>query len=161
MKRFVFRLQVVLDRALEEEQELLKELAHEQYALTRQEQAIAEFITRRHGAREEMAEKQRTGCDVWELGQYRLHLDELANRLALLEDERKQQEARVEQARARVVEAMRKRQVLEKLREKQLNDYQETCAKEELRAMEETMLPRLERERKLELHRRRQAGAEG
>lgn len=154
MKRFTFRLQVVLDRAKDEEDVLLKAMAQEQAALARKEQEMAEQATRRRDTLSAMTEKQRTGCDVWELQQYRLHLDALATRLAQLDQECAAQAQRVEQARARVVEAMRKRQVLEKLREKQLTAYQRECDREELRNMEETTLPRLSRERAAEAARR-------
>ncbi len=160
MKRFVFRLQVVLDRALDEEQALLKQLAHEQCVLTAKEQEIAEQHARRSETMAGMADRQRAGCEIWELQHHRLHLDALAGTLARLEDERQRQEERVDAARATVVEAMRKRQVLEKLREKQLADYQRAVDREELRNMEEIMLPRLAREQ-AEDARRRQRQAEG
>ena len=49
-------------------------------------------------------------------------------------------------ARQALVEAMRKRQLLEKLREKQYALYRKETERQELQTMEESVLPRLARE---------------
>lgn len=150
MKKFAFRLQVVLDRARDAEEERLRQLALVQGELYRKEEEIRACADKRSALLAAMSTMQQGSFDPWELHQCHLHLDALAGMMKQLRQEYAQIEERVEAARQALVEAMRQRQLLEKLREKQLDEYRQAVAREELRTMEETTLPRLARARAAE-----------
>lgn len=74
-----------------------------------------------------------------------LHLEALGNDLMELTTQRRELENRVAAKQRDLVEAMRKRQALEKLRDNQLKAYKKNIERLELQTMEEAVLPRLAR----------------
>lgn len=153
MKPFVFRLQIVLERAREEEEELLRRLALLRAEKTRKEEEMTAATAQRRQLMQTMAAMQQQSFDAWELHQCHMHLSALGDALEQLHRECAEIEERVLAAQQAVVEAMRKRQLLEKLRQKQYDTYRAAAERQELRAMEETTLPRRARERMEELAR--------
>lgn len=156
MKKFVFRLQIVLDRALQQEEAKQLLLAQAQ-----QLRALKEIeIERKHADRQEMlahiAQKQQQTFDPWEMHQCHLHLSVLGNDLCTLRLQAEELDQHVLTAQQALAEAMRQRQLLEKLREKQRASYQREFEKDELKTMEEASLPRLAREHAAEVRRRSQ-----
>ena len=147
MKQFVFRFQIILDRARAEEDRSLLRLAGARQELKRKEGEIARHTEWRRDALAAMAERQQRSFEAWEMTQHRLRLDAVAKDLRCLDDERDALRHGVEDARASTVAAMRKRQALEKLRERQLADYRRAAERRELRAMEDAAHPLLARRR--------------
>lgn len=145
MKPFIFRLQVVLDRALEEEDRLLRQMAEAQQALAEKEQEIQRTSETRSATLQAMTDTQQRSFDVDELTRQRLHLEGLAILLATLQEQHTLLLQRLDAARATLIESMRKRQVLEKLRDEQHAAYRKDIEAQELRHMEEVKLPRLAR----------------
>lgn len=147
MKKFIFRPQVVLDRAREEEERLLQQLASVQHEMLEKDREIARVADERKAALRAMATAQQQVFEVEELHRQRLHIDALDHRQAVLQDERTLIQQRLDAAREALIEGMRKRQVLEKLRETHYTAYLKEMEKQELQIMEDVKLPRLARER--------------
>jgi len=147
MKQFVFRFQLLLDRARDDEDRSLLLLAGAQQALARKEGEIARQTEFRRDALAALEERQRHTFHAWEMTQHRLRLDAVAKELRRLDNERGALRRGVEEARVSTVAAMRKRKALEKLRERQLADYRREAERRELRVMEDAAHPLLARRR--------------
>ena len=147
MKKFVFRPQVVLDRAREEEERLLQQMAAVQHEMVVKDRELARVKDERTATLQSMAAAQQQTFDVEDLQRQRLHIDALDHLQVKLQDERALIEQRLDAAREALVEGMRRRQVLEKLRETHYTAYMKEMEKQELQIMEDVKLPRLARER--------------
>jgi flagellar FliJ protein len=146
MKRFNFRLQVVLDRALEEEEQQLLRLAEVQQQILEARRKLDAVEEARRHQLACMTEAQQASFDPLEMHARTLHLEDLGEQLARCREVLAGLERRAEQVMQDVIAAMRKRQVLEKLRDKQYADYCKEAERVELQTMEEAVLPRLARE---------------
>mgnify|MGYP001340718148 CR=1 FL=1 len=147
MKRFAFRPQVVLDRARDEEERLLQQLANVQIELIKKDRELAWVVDERTATLRAMTAAQQQTFEIEEIQRQRLHIDALDIRQVQLRDERALIQQRLDTAREALVEGMRKRQVLEKLRDTHYTAYMKEMEKQELQIMEDVKLPRLARER--------------
>ncbi len=156
MKKFAFRLQTMLDLALTREEEELRRLG-----VVRQEQAVQEAVmTRTRAARGDLLAyltgMQQQAFQPHEMHQGHLRLDAYANDLVAQNTALDAIKERVARQQDVLLEAMRKRKTLEKLREKQYEAYRKESERQELAAMEDTVLPRLARTQAAEQARLRQ-----
>jgi flagellar protein FliJ len=147
MKKFVFRPQVVLDRARDEEEQALQQMAGVQRELVEKDQEIARVADEHTSTLQAMTAAQQQTFEVEDIQRQRLHIDALNHLQVKLRDERALIQQRLDAAREALIEAMRKRQVLEKLRETHYTAYQKETQKQELQIMEDVKLPRLARDR--------------
>lgn len=154
MKKFVFRLQVVLDRACDDEEAQLLHLARIRHELALKEQEITAKQAQMQELMAQMQRIQQAVFDPWEMQQCHLCLELFAEQLADLHAQRTAIMARIEAQQQIVIEAKRKKQALETLQEKQYLSYNQAVAREELQLMEEAVLPRLAREQAIERARR-------
>ncbi len=145
MKAFAFRLQVVLDRALDEEETEVRRLGELQHALAALEGSLGAVRAERREETRHLAAAQCVACEPHLLHERYLYLNALATHITELEDERTRQQQAVDTQRDRVTVAMRKRQTLERLKEKAHTEYRREEQRYELAAMEESVLPRLAR----------------
>ena len=91
MKRFQFRLQVVLDRAVEEEERELRLLGERRQALARAEAALQAGVeARRQLSLQVTALQEQPTLDAQEVHQGYLYLDALAKQILELETLRQQ-----------------------------------------------------------------------
>ncbi|HEX2949672.1 MAG TPA: hypothetical protein VHV83_08905, partial [Armatimonadota bacterium] len=120
MKKFTFRLQVVLDRALDEEEKQQQLLAKLRNELLAKEREISDVNCKREQTMGLVMHMQDGAFEAHQMHAAYLHLEGLGNDLADLATQRREIDGRVGAKQREVIEAMRKRQVLEKLREKQL-----------------------------------------
>lgn len=146
MKKFQFRLQVVLERA-----QLDEEAQQRAFALLQQQRSalLGEIarVSREREAQLRLSElRQSMPTDPRQLHQRFLYIETLANEIARLHGELDELDRRIETQRQRLVAAMQKRQLLESLHEKQLAAYLYAVARQEQQEMEETVLPHLFRE---------------
>ncbi|MHB9130795.1 MAG: flagellar export protein FliJ [Armatimonadota bacterium] len=145
MKQFIFRLQIVLDHTLKEEEAVQLQFAKlQQEVLLRDQLVFAKNEERRH-LMQVMAHMQQQVFDAWELHCGKLQLDVLGNELTQLRTEREDAKQRMLAKQGELVEIMRKRQTLEKLRDKHFDAYRKGEERTELQVMEEAVLPRLAR----------------
>jgi flagellar export protein FliJ len=145
MKRFIFRLQIVLDHALEVEEEEQHQLALALRNRALKEQEIVQAREKRRRQAEELGRFQQGTFDPKAVHGWLLYLDSLANRISELQSVAEALDARVNEQRQRLLVAMQKRQVLERLRDKHHEAYRKEAERIELQTMEEAVLPRLAR----------------
>ncbi len=142
MKKFTFRLQTVLDHALQVEDDCLRELARLQHL----RYLKAEEVARAHDAyrvmRGAIRERQLGLIDADALRRCYLHLDALQHTIAAREAERQTLDTEIAAQMQQVLEARQKRQALEKLRAKQWDAYRLASERADLQQMEDVMLPR-------------------
>ena len=140
MKRFRFPLDSVLrwrESALEQEEQKLQSLrAEEQRILRAIEQARSEGIAAEQSIRER---REIVSTDLRSLAAFRLHLEQ---RLKTLAQRRIDQAGLVEQQRRAVLEAERRFQLMVKLRERRLAEWQYEAARENETFSQETFLGR-------------------
>lgn len=146
MKRFVFRLQVLLDQAEKREQEEQKRLAALLETRERLLRAIATVQAARDALLDEITRLQQATLDLWLLQTCHARRETLGSDLVSLNDDLAAQEQRVRDQQRVLAEATHRRQGLENLREQHYEAYRREADLTELKEMEEVVLPRLARE---------------
>jgi flagellar FliJ protein len=137
MKKFKFRLQRVLETKESEERQKKRELGEKQNLLAQEEAVLTQLLAQI----DDHEQKQRHSIEVSSnagdlLRQHRWQLE--------LNKQKKQQlhninkcEKEVEKARLALVEATREKRVLEKLKEKQLEEYKKYLTAEEQKVLDD------------------------
>jgi flagellar biosynthesis chaperone FliJ len=140
MKRFRFPLDAVLrwrETALEQEEAKLQSLfAEEQRILGAIEQTRAEGAAAERSIREQ---REMVSTDLRSLAAFRLHLEQ---RLKTLAQRRADQTALIEQQRRAVLEAERRFQLMVKLRNRRLAEWQYEATRESEMFSQEAFLGR-------------------
>ena len=146
MKSFIFRLQVLLDQASREEEEQVLALAELQRRHAEALQRLTLAAAARTDLLTRMQLEQQRACLPCDLQRAYLRLDVLTGECRCREQETQELDLAAQAQQARVIEAMRKRQVFERLREKQAEAHRIAGEQLEHKSMEETVLPRYNRE---------------
>jgi len=137
MRKFSFRLESVLNLRKARESVLLAELAAARRALAAEKMALEQRKARSTYVLARARERRRSLQGNTEEGEVQRFLD-------VLEEEVQAQMRRVAEAQqqvdaklSEVLEAMKERKALERLRERKLNDHVMQSAREDVRAMDE------------------------
>ncbi|MEI6519096.1 MAG: hypothetical protein WCO98_03530 [bacterium] len=146
MRKFAFRLQVVLDHRREEEEKQLRILAAVQNEKWRKEQEISQQDEIRLLHLQIMSDFQKDPFDPREMVDMHNRLDAINDDFFGLQCELTEIENKLQKQQQKVLESMRARKVLDQLRDKQMTLYQHEVAREELQIMEEAVNPRISRE---------------
>ena len=131
MKKFAFSLERMLNfqsQNLEKEMGILGRMTAERDALEAQKQDMAEKAA---GVQADIARREAEGTTIFMLKACYSILESARNQLEELEKERKLLQAGLERQRQVVTEASREVKKLEKLKEKQLEEYHRGEAKEQ------------------------------
>lgn len=123
MKRFRFRLQRVLDAKETEERQRQRDLGFAQAELTRQQAALLDLeqqLAEEEAVQREMVKRPVRAGDA--LMQHRWHR-ELRSRIRMQAEQVQKAAEKVEEARRILVEASKERRVLERLKERRLDEY--------------------------------------
>jgi len=137
MKKFRFRLQPVMTIRKQAERLKQKEFAAALKVLQRCRNDIAATVGTMEETRSSMREAEGRHIDMTILIMSRRHLNYLEVRLSSLFEEHNKLARGAEAKRLELVEAAKKRKSLDKLREKQLTDYNYEAAREERRFFDE------------------------
>ncbi len=159
MRKFVFRLQPMLNLAEKREEEEKRRLGVIQQALSAKEQQLAHTAQARRQLQAQLSAQQQREFDPRALQWGYLQLEAFATDLARLRDEKTEILQRMSAQQEELARAMQERKTLEKLHEKQLEAYRAELARFELQTMEESVLPRLAREKAAEQQRYHEADA--
>lgn len=130
MKAFQFslkRMQNYKGQLLEKEKNSLARLRRRVQELENQRDALIRY---RANARRELQEQQRQGITVHEINSYQFYGENISLQLKALEKELKEAEAAAERQLKVVVAASQEVSSLDKLEERQLEEYQVLVAKE-------------------------------
>jgi len=145
MRRFQFRLRPVLERAQRREQQRQLELAHLQTELEAHEELLRALRDERSVWLCQLLECQQRSFEIEEVRRRRIHLDSLS---AAIDDQSavvRDMHQRVEEAQAAVVAAMRERQMLENLRDKQQVEHMRAAHRLETKLLDDLTTPRFGR----------------
>jgi flagellar FliJ protein len=145
MRRFTFRLRPVLERAQRREQQRQLELAHLQAELSAQEDLLRALRDERSLWLCQLVEYQQLSIDIEEVRRRRAHLDSLAESVDQQRTAVEAARARVEETQAAVVAAMRERQMLENLRDRQHSEHVQAAHRLETKLLDDLSTPRFGR----------------
>jgi flagellar FliJ protein len=137
-KRFIFKLQSVLDLKLKKEDEEKKELAR-LFAVQEEENRKLEMLIRKEAmTKEEMKEKQREGgVDVDELKRYLFYLKRLQSDIENQKILLQKIAIQIENQRQVLIKASQERQIYEKLKEKRQDEFNAEIEEEERKLIDE------------------------
>lgn len=138
-KRFVFRLQTVLDIKIKKEEEEKKKLG-ELIAWQKQEEAIlAQMIGQEQQTRDMLKEKQATGqwLEVDELKRISYFLKKIANDIAAQKQKLVDIARRIDEQRDALLNAVKEKKTLETLKENQYNEWVREVDEEEAKVLDE------------------------
>lgn len=137
MKRFVFRLQVVLNHRRDIEQVLLGELAALQREKQLEMQRLGDLRLAREASWEALASLAVNGASPWDLANGDEHCKALGDDIGLQELNVAAAQRKVEAKLLEVIEAAKERKVLEQLCEKQRSEYELAAARHEQNELDE------------------------
>ena len=143
MKSFVFSLERMRDyrnQVLDTEKNTLMALHKRLFAVEEKIRQCREF---RQYKREEMQWKQQQGSTMRELEEYKFYLENMRMQLDALEEERIQAALEVERQRKVVIKASQDVSSLDKLEEKQLEDYHYLEARDNEKNIQEHVITQL------------------
>lgn len=138
-KRFVFRLQTVLEIKIKKEEEEKKKLG-DLIAWQKQEEAIlVEMVSQEQSTRASLREKQATGqwIEVDELKRISWFLKKLASDIEAQKKKLIEIARRIEEQRDALLEAVKEKKTLETLKENQHNEWLREVEEEEAKVLDE------------------------
>jgi len=140
MKPFAFSLDRIRDyriQVLDTEKNLLMELYKHLYDIEDKISLCSKF---RHEKQEEMREKQTQGLTMRELEECKFYLENMRIQLEALEEDREKAAMEVERQRVVVVKCSQDVSSLDKLEEKQLEDYHYLEARDSEKTIQEHVI---------------------
>jgi len=138
MARFVFQLEGVLRHRERIEQNRQRELAVVQAEMTRLERELAAMNDDLQRSTAEVRDHHLVGrLDMQYLAAHRRYMLGMQRKVIALAETMGQQKQRVEQARAALAEASKQKKILEKLRERQHQQWAAGLARAEANALDE------------------------
>ncbi|MGE5507379.1 MAG: flagellar export protein FliJ [Chitinophagales bacterium] len=137
MKKFSFSLQTVLELKRHREEALLEELGRRQRAAAEAEAALAAMREKRRRAQRELRELLTGPLAVERVQEARDYLSGLDVELGRRAEQARARQEEVRECRQRVVAAARERKVLERLRDRQWEDYLQEFSRQEQAFLDE------------------------
>lgn len=137
MKKFVFRLQVLLNHRKDIEQMLLGELAVLQREKQVELRRLDDLRHAREASWEALVHLASHGASPWDLANGDEHCKALGDDIGLQELNVAAAQRRVDEKLVEVIEASKERKVLEQLCDKQRREYELAAAKQEQNELDE------------------------
>ncbi|HLC25544.1 MAG TPA: flagellar export protein FliJ [bacterium] len=134
---FKFRLEPVLRVRKRTEEKLQQELAQCQMARKDALVCLADLENRKSRYRIELQARQEQGVTVVEMDLYRAYLERVGTEIVKQQESVLELEGALEMKRLELVEASKKKKVLERLKEKYRHDYDYEEMREEIRILDE------------------------
>ena len=134
---FIFRFETLLTTRRHAEEACQKELSDAKRALSAEQALLRESRETRRRSLLELGRRQGEGVRAADLALFGSYLDRLGREIDARLKRVAAAERRVSQQRQLVVEAMKRRKVLEKLREKDEREFIETHARDERKFIDE------------------------
>jgi flagellar FliJ protein len=145
MRKFHFRLQPVLDQALAQQRRIELELARLREALARELERLVRLGEARSARQRRVREASRGRLDLRRLEWERRDLERLVRAIAEQEMVRADLNREIERTSEALVQAMRRRQMLEKLRDRQHDEHRREMTRLEIRQVDDLVTPRFPR----------------
>jgi len=134
---YKFNLEPLLNHRRYLEEILQKELAEKKKHLIQQQQKLKDIKRKRHQYSQELHQRQKKDGTVSDLIMYFKYIERLAKALDHQKHQVELSKRQFNQKRKDLVEMMKKRKTLEKLKEKGLNNFQQQMQKKERDFMDE------------------------
>lgn len=129
---FKFRLEKVLDMRIQKEQRLQQRFQELLAMAELERQKLAALEERQQQYREELSQKQKGSVEVNEVMNYLSYLELLAEAIIQQTEILREAEERAEEARLDLVQASQEKKAVEKLKEKQLEEFNKEQLREEI-----------------------------
>jgi flagellar export protein FliJ len=142
MRKFHFRLQPVLDQALARQQEVELELGRLREALRRELECLVRLGEARLERQRRLRAASRGRLDLRRLEWERRDLERLVSAVAQQELITDDLQREIERTAEALVQAMRRRQMLENLRDRQHDAHRREMTRLEIRQTDELVTPR-------------------
>lgn len=142
MRRFRFRLQSVLEYAEQVEEQRRLELAALQEKRRVAAQRLAALVISRAAVRRELIASPGKVLEIDKVEMVRAHLERLAEEIAQQREEIARLDHEHSAKTAEVIEAMRRRKILQKLREREEREHYLTLSRMEEKMLEDLVTPR-------------------
>jgi flagellar protein FliJ len=142
MKKFRFRLEMVLRVAVREEQRLTLELSRLKMEQQTAQRWLVRLLEGRGRERLRLMEAAQGAVDLEKIKILRSHLDFLAEKINAQRAFLAALEPKVLAKMAEVTAAMKKRKTLERLKERQIQEYQLEVLRQEAKFLDDTTTPR-------------------
>ncbi len=123
MSKFIFSLEALLNHRLHHEEVIQKEMAECELGIRNVKSIVIRIQENKDRITEEIYEKQLQGISISEHRLYHEFLEGLSVKLVLHDAKVKELEKKCEEKRNELIEAVKKRKTLEKLKEKGLVCY--------------------------------------
>jgi flagellar export protein FliJ len=137
MKKFVFSLEKVLDFKQQTLDVMKNELSILQIKLKELEKEIAELNEKFAATNRKMVDEMQTGLSAGDIAVYKLYFDTLNQKIRRLLGDRQKLSDVIADKKAGIVQINSEISGLEKLKDKQLDEYLKTVRKHEELAIEE------------------------
>lgn len=137
MKKFVFRFESILNMRMDEEAEIGRALAILMNEMMNTERMLDEFRNRNKDFLKETDRKKAAGASVHEICLAEEGRQYFKTQILFLEEKQKKQYEKILEKRSELTEAMKKRKIMEKLKEKALEEFIEHYEQEERKVVEE------------------------
>ncbi len=137
MRRFVFKLETLLDLKKRLEEEKIREFSAVTLELDNQKNNLEILLNEVSEKQKELARKLEQDIDLKQVKMTDRYIEHLKWLTLLQRDTISQLEVKVEQKRLELVEAARERRTVEKLKEKQFARYQKALSMEEQKLLDE------------------------
>lgn len=139
---FIFRFETLLTTRRHAEEARQKELSEAKRALAAEQALLRESRETRRRSLMELGRRQGEGFRAADLALFGSYLDRLAREIDARIKRVAAAERRVGQQRLLVIEAMKRRKVLEKLRERDEREFRDTHARNERKFIDEVAIGR-------------------
>ncbi|MBN1277434.1 MAG: flagellar export protein FliJ [Deltaproteobacteria bacterium] len=137
---YTFSLESVLNHKAFIEEQLQKELAVFKAILEDEKNHLGKLINTKKRLTAELQEKQKDGTSISEIILYIKFIDQLINDADKQKKKILDAEKRLEKKRDELIEAMKNKKTLEKLKEKKMNEYWEDLSSNERDFMNEVAI---------------------
>ncbi|MDY6843855.1 MAG: flagellar export protein FliJ [Thermodesulfobacteriota bacterium] len=135
---FKFQLEAVLNYRKLREEECEKQLGELNRLLHKEKQTLTSYVSSEKGYREELCKKQSYGITAFETQWYLSFFDMLTTKIKGQERIIKSTEKRIEEKRQELVKASQEKKIIEKLKEKKLNQFNKELNRKEQMLFDES-----------------------
>jgi len=131
MRGFKFKLQSVLDQRQKKEDILKKELADKKLLFEKQKILMESLKSKLSDTRQEFRDRQNERLKASEAAAYISFFDRIGHEIELQTMKLAELVAEVNRAQERLMEAMKEKKIIEKLRDKQMEEYRTEVNRQE------------------------------
>jgi flagellar FliJ protein len=142
---YKFPLEPVLRHRSFIEENLQKELAMLKNMLSIEKKKLGSYRKARYEFLSELQKKEKEGITISEIVLYFSFIERLSNDIVKQRDRIFEAEKKVDQKRSELIDAMKNRKILEKLKEKKGEAYRQEVMKKEMRFLNEVAVDRFNR----------------